>query len=95
MTGRGWRSKGDKVVGRNPIKRGKKCDRPFTAPRQVTQTSTNRQKKTDPKQTEDSDVQVVTEDGQIQTVATVKSRLSHTHRMKGIYKLQGKQCQRQ
>ncbi len=39
MTDRGgWRSKGDKVVRRSPIKRGKKCGRPFVAPRQVRQT---------------------------------------------------------
>jgi hypothetical protein len=62
MTDRGgWRSKGDKVVRRSPIKRGKKCGRPFVPPRQVRQTSKNREKKVVPKETEDSDVQLVTD----------------------------------
>jgi hypothetical protein len=32
---------------------------------------------------------------QSQTVAIVKSRLSQTHRMKGIFKPQDRQCKRQ
>jgi hypothetical protein len=68
MTDRGgWRSKGDKVVRRSPIKRGKKCGRPFVAPRQVRQTSSNRKKRVATKETEDSDVQLVT-DSEVQQI---------------------------
>jgi hypothetical protein len=37
----GLRTKGDKVVRRSPIKRGKKCGRPFVPPRQVRQSIIN------------------------------------------------------
>jgi hypothetical protein len=68
MTDRGgWRSKGDKVVRRSPIKRGKKCGRPFVAPRQVRQTSTNRKKRVALKETGNSDVQLVT-DSEVQQI---------------------------
>jgi hypothetical protein len=72
MTDRGWLSKGDKVARRSPRKRGGKCDRPFTAPRQVTQPSTNRNKRPDPKDVDpkdkqDSEVQVVT-DSEVQQI---------------------------
>jgi hypothetical protein len=41
----GWRGKGEKVLRRSPKKRGKKCGRPFTAPKRPVA-----------KDTEDSDV---------------------------------------
>jgi hypothetical protein len=80
MTDRGWLSKGDKVPRRSPRKRGSKCDRPFTAPRQVIPPSTNRKsaprqvipprpdpKDVDPKDKQDSDVQFVT-DSEVQQI---------------------------
>jgi hypothetical protein len=68
MTDRGgWQSKGDKVVRRSPIKRGKKCGRPFVAPKQVKQTASNKKKKVAPTETEDSEVQLVT-DSEVQQI---------------------------
>jgi hypothetical protein len=37
MAEKGWQNKGDKVARRSPRKRGKKCGRPFKAPRPVVQ----------------------------------------------------------
>ena len=37
MADKGWQNNGDKVPRRSPRKRGKKCDRPFKAPRPVVQ----------------------------------------------------------
>ena len=37
MADKGWQNKGDKVPRRSPRKRGKKCNRPFKAPRPVVQ----------------------------------------------------------
>jgi hypothetical protein len=63
----GWRSKGEKVLRRSPRKTGKKCGRPFVAPRQVTHISKNRKQIPDPKDTEDNDVQVLT-DSEVQKI---------------------------
>ncbi len=70
MTEQGWRGKGDKVLRRSPRKRGKTCGRPFTAPRKVTQSTSNRKKRTVPIDKEDSEVQVLTE-SEVQTIVNL------------------------
>jgi hypothetical protein len=74
MTDKGWRGNGEKLLRRSPRKTGKTCGRPFIAPRKVTPTTANK-KDIDPKQrktrdTEDSDVQVLT-DSEVQNIGIV------------------------
>jgi hypothetical protein len=66
MRGKDWRGKGEMALRRRPRKTGKKCGRPFTAPRTVRQNSrtTTKRKTTE---TEDSDVQVMT-DSEVQKI---------------------------
>ena len=47
MTDKGWRGKGEMVLRRSPRKTGKKCGRPFTALRTVTQCTRTTKKKND------------------------------------------------
>ena len=61
MTEQGWRGKGEKVLRRSPRKRGKTCGRPFTAPRKVTQSTSNVKKRTVQTHKDDSEVQLLTE----------------------------------
>jgi hypothetical protein len=66
MRGKDWRGKGEVASRRSPRKTGKKCGRPFTAPRTVRENcrTTTKRKTTE---TEDSDVQVMT-DSEVQKI---------------------------
>jgi hypothetical protein len=68
MRDKEWRGKGEMALRRSPRKTGKKCGRPFTAPRTVRQNSrtTTKRKTTD---TENSDMQVMT-DSEVQKITT-------------------------
>ncbi len=60
MTDKGWQGKGDKLLRRSPKKKGKMCGRPFSAPRTVRQTTAKTPKVVETKETEDSEVRVLT-----------------------------------